>query len=1069
MLEDIGPGVLLDPDVLKELHDVRIPEVKSAIRDCRDAAGKYASRRGCDTMLVRRAQIACEGAYEWTRQVLARYRGDQFHLGGNTPSREATFSVFDPHGDISVYEFFMQFEEWSKGYLSSEAKADLLFSKYLPKSLTECYEELKSRKRDYHAMRAWLIDQFGMIKRVCDAKIKLIRSLKPPKSDDDLVGQTLYYRKIHQAIASLRQLEIRNGVRVPRLQEHMESNTFLMQVAEVLPKSIQLKWSKILVKDGVTTWKVEGSEYLEKLLNVIQKAYFIAEVQARIPGNEPVSKPKVVVNQAARDGSESPTRPSSPQAPAASAANKKPQGQQHSPQGKGGSAGTKHGKAPGSLQGPKVSRWSCLIKGHEGHELWDCRDFFWLTTQERRDECSQQGCWTCLARRNDKGNCRWDECCRIDEIPVALICQGCAVSITDDRPPLSVFFCGLEKHAKPSPEVVEEALEKWIPKFKASGLGSPIVVGLSTVLSSPRGRPPASRTAAPTSCVPSQVYDTRDGSTRLIQQQDKIVKPSKERPFFVMQQLRIGGEDVLTFYDSGANVHLVEGALAERVGFNVLDNKCVSISVVGGGQVWSEYGQYACILGPDANSQYHQIECQGLERIASYVPEVDLRPLAEEAAPTLYNGSQLRYPEKVGGDRVKLLIGIRSTALTPRLHHSLPNGLGIYISALSDIHGSNICFGGTHEVFTQGFANAGMSAGHVQVMFTQMASSYMGAPYTMVRSLCEDHEPTMKHQVTVPPKEQWSEEFVDAFRCRDVDPAPNVSMSVCHCSNQGLHLQGGCSYKAAIPLTRSGCLSGQGDIPVTTDMRRQWATRCGASGPPDAASWPPVLAKWLPKPLSVAKHSQRVGQPGHGAARCDPSATRCGQRTAKLAAGHQRWPVGPRRLPDAVRGPPDVAPMGHKVQSVGHQRWSNGCQIPHRSPDVAGGPAGSVIGPPGVSCLRLPHASGWSPVFSSWPPGHQMWPGDPKRRQSAAVQLAGCQIQPGRRWRPPGRRWRPSGQDGGHQVADDGHQATDVGQEGQAGGRCWPRRPGRPQMTAKMAMQATGVGQDGQAGQTHQD
>ena len=306
--------------------------------------------------------------------------------------------MFDPNGDVSVYEFFMRFEEWAKGYLSSEAKANLLFTKYLPKSLTESYEELRSRKRDYNAMRVWLTDQFGMIKRVCDAKIKLIRSLKPPKSDDDLVGQTLYYRKIHQAIASLCELEIQKGVRVPRLQEHMESNTFLMQVAEVLPKPIQLKWSKMLVKEGVTTWKVEGSEYLEKLLNVIQKAYFITEVQARIPGNEPVSKPKAVVNQVVRDSDESPTRPSSPRAPAASAADRKPQGQQHSPQGKAGSQGSKHGKISGSPQGPKVSRWSCLIKGHEGHKLWDCTDFFWLTTQERRDECSQQGCWTCLAR-----------------------------------------------------------------------------------------------------------------------------------------------------------------------------------------------------------------------------------------------------------------------------------------------------------------------------------------------------------------------------------------------------------------------------------------------------------------------------------------------------------------------------------------------------------------------------------------------------------------------------------------------------------------------------------------------
>ena len=44
VLENVGPGVPLDPDVLKELHDIRIPEVKSAIRDCRDAAKKYVCR-----------------------------------------------------------------------------------------------------------------------------------------------------------------------------------------------------------------------------------------------------------------------------------------------------------------------------------------------------------------------------------------------------------------------------------------------------------------------------------------------------------------------------------------------------------------------------------------------------------------------------------------------------------------------------------------------------------------------------------------------------------------------------------------------------------------------------------------------------------------------------------------------------------------------------------------------------------------------------------------------------------------------------------------------------------------
>ena len=91
-------------------------------------------------------------------------------------------------------------------------------------------------------------------------------------------------------------------------------------------------------------------------------------------------------------------------------------------------------------------------------------------------------------------------------------------------------------------------------------------------------------------------------------------------------------------------------------------------------------------------------------------------------------------------------------------YYALPNGLGIYVSALLDIHGSNVCFGGTHEVFTEGFAKAGMSAGHVQVLFTQIATSYMGAPYSMVRSACEDHGPAYKPRLAFLGEDQWTEE-----------------------------------------------------------------------------------------------------------------------------------------------------------------------------------------------------------------------------------------------------------------------------------------------------------------------
>jgi hypothetical protein len=124
--------------------------------------------------------------------------------------------------------------------------------------------------------------------------------------------------------------------------------------------------------------------------------------------------------------------------------------------------------------------------------------------------------------------------------------------------------------------------------------------------------------------MPTTSFNTSDGSTQEISVYDSIIMPAKEESFFIMQQLRINGEDVLTFFDTGANAHLVEGSLAEKAGFTVLDDRCVSIGVVGGSKIWREYGQYACVLGPDCNGQFHHIECQGLERITSFVPEFDL-------------------------------------------------------------------------------------------------------------------------------------------------------------------------------------------------------------------------------------------------------------------------------------------------------------------------------------------------------------------------------------------------------------------------------------------------------------
>jgi hypothetical protein len=91
-----------------------------------------------------------------------------------------------------------------------------------------------------------------------------------------------------------------------------------------------------------------------------------------------------------------------------------------------------------------------------------------------------------------------------------------------------------------------------------------------------------------------------------------------------------------------------------------------------------------------------------------------------------------QLPDAIGGDRVKLLFGIWSSSLAPVQRFSLPSGLGVFQSSLVDVYGASVCFGGPHEVFTKGYARAGVSANLLQVYFTEIARANMRAPHTFV-------------------------------------------------------------------------------------------------------------------------------------------------------------------------------------------------------------------------------------------------------------------------------------------------------------------------------------------------
>ena len=71
-----------------------------------------------------------------------------------------------------------------------------------------------------------------------------------------------------------------------------------------------------------------------------------------------------------------------------------------------------------------------------------------------------------------------------------------------------------------------------------------------------------------------------------------VIPEIPEHSFYLMQWLRIGGTNHLIFFDRGANAHLVQGKMAVAAGFEITLSRPTSLTVVGGGNLKTEYGSY---------------------------------------------------------------------------------------------------------------------------------------------------------------------------------------------------------------------------------------------------------------------------------------------------------------------------------------------------------------------------------------------------------------------------------------------------------------------------------------------
>ena len=169
-----------------------------------------------------------------------------------------------------------------------------------------------------------------------------------------------------------------------------------------------------------------------------------------------------------------------------------------------------------------------------------------------------------------------------------------------------------------------------------------------------------------------------------------------------MQTIKIGSIEALVFFDRGANIHIIGGSLAEKEGLQKVSSSPTSLTVVGRNKVRSNHGTFRFNLGLGGKGEFHKVVCIGMDNVTEGFGSYDLSEICQEYREQAEeNEKNDVLPQKVGGSKVHLLLGIKNTNLDPVLVKVLPPGLAVYMSPFKDIFGSRRIFAGPYKSFTK--------------------------------------------------------------------------------------------------------------------------------------------------------------------------------------------------------------------------------------------------------------------------------------------------------------------------------------------------------------------------------
>ena len=703
---------------LQDIYRNTVVTVDLERKDVSRALDNYERSQGADSTLCDLVEDIIEEATNWTTDMRALHRKLGYHKESLSKKLYQNLNKFSSHSEINIYEFFRRFESYTEEKGSPSERAELLYNEYLDEKVKL---EMVNLSHNYEAMKKKLLNKFGDLTIITNNILRTIGKEPPPQHEASYTAQADYYRLLSSLLNKIEELRRSVDVPVDELEDYIYSVDFMNKVLRLVPSNAKDSFMDSMIRSQEDVTKIKGKFAFKMLSIEISNRFIKYDSLARSEDNYDKShtKKKEHVKRSAQitrkciettdDESED----------------------EHVSHASVSHQNSQPTKA--------VKRHPCILKGHT-HDIGECSKFFNMSPQERLKAASYSKAKTCKTCLQNNVNCPKGICSNEKHVPPIMICQDCKmVAQSFQKSPRNILFCTHKNQSKPSNKEIITALQSLLDKFDKKAIQNPIklaahlkVINNVRKCHSCKGNfKPISLTSSVDPRKPVPALDTTSGKVKSVKK-DKVIPEIEEDCIFVMQILNLKGRDCLTFYDRGANQHLISGQLAEDISLKVVNSEPVIVGVVGGGTIWTEYGSYKLRLGPTQNGMFHEITAQGMRHVTDKFPRYDLSGLTKDVAESINLGPNDKMPKYIGGMRVSLLVSLKEPELEPVCIFNHPSGLAVYKSALKDKFGSHFCYGGPHKLFTSVNKRTGGNVNHINIYFSQVINQYRNSLYPVL-------------------------------------------------------------------------------------------------------------------------------------------------------------------------------------------------------------------------------------------------------------------------------------------------------------------------------------------------